>query len=113
MREPPERGSIEKIHLAGQLEIRPMARAIRMHEKDNVATVLEDVAPGDAISIEGGAGPLGIEAAEAVPFGHKIALSAIGKNKKIRKYGETIGIATRAIQAGTHVHVHNLKSARG
>ena len=32
-----------------------MARAILMHEKDNVATVLMDVEAGDAIEIEGAA----------------------------------------------------------
>ena len=90
-----------------------MARAIMMHEKDNVATVLMDVAPGDEIDIEGGSAPKCIEAGEAIPFGHKISLSAIAASRKIRKYGETIGIATRAIPAGAHVHVHNLKSSRG
>jgi len=29
------------------------------------------------------------------------------------KYGEPIGIATRDIRSGQHVHVHNLESARG
>jgi hypothetical protein len=32
--------------------------------------------------------------------------------ESVRKYGEVIGVATVAIQAGTHVHVHNLKSQR-
>ncbi len=88
-----------------------MARAILMHEKDNVATVLMDVEAGDAVEIAGAA-TRRIEAAGPVPFGHKIALTAISGGKKIRKYGETIGIATSAIRAGTHVHVHNLKSSR-
>ena len=29
------------------------------------------------------------------------------------KYGEEIGVASRAIAAGNHVHVHNLDSMRG
>ncbi len=89
-----------------------MARAIRMDKKDNVATVLMDVEPGDEVDIEGAGGSLRIEAAETVPFGHKIALALIPSSKNILKYGETIGIATRTIKAGTHVHVHNLKSSR-
>lgn len=89
-----------------------MTRAISMHTKDNVATVLMDVSAGEEIDIEGAASCLRIEAAETIPFGHKIALSPIAARKKILKYGETIGIATRAIKAGAHVHVHNLKSAR-
>lgn len=90
-----------------------MARAIMMHEEDNVATVLMDVLQGDTISVEGGKGSLHIEAAEAVPFGHKISISGIGKDHLILKYGETIGIAICTIPSGTHVHVHNLKSSRG
>ena len=29
------------------------------------------------------------------------------------KYGEEIGVASREISAGNHVHVHNLDSMRG
>jgi altronate dehydratase small subunit len=31
----------------------------------------------------------------------------------IIKYGEVIGVATREIAPGQHVHVHNLESRRG
>ena len=93
------------------MEKRRMARAILMHEKDNVATVLTDVEAGDEVVTEGAASRQ-IVAGEAIPFGHKIAIASITKDKKILKYGEIIGIATFAIKAGEHVHVHNLKSSR-
>ena len=89
-----------------------MGRAICMNSKDNVATVLSDVETGQEIKVEGAGKPLRIQAGEAVPFGHKIALKAIATKSKIKKYGETIGIATCAIKPGMHVHVHNLKSSR-
>ncbi len=89
-----------------------MGRAICMHPEDNVATVLSDVDAGQEVEVEGAGKPLRIEAGEDVPFGHKIALASIAAQKKIKKYGETIGIATSAIKPGMHVHVHNIKSSR-
>ena len=90
-----------------------MSRALVMHSKDNVATVLEDVSPEQSVEIEGGEKPSMISAKEAIPFGHKIALRKIRSNAKVLKYGEVIGIATEEISAGSHVHVHNIKSTRG
>ncbi len=46
-----------------------------------------------------------------IPAGHKIALRDIPKGTAVIKYGYPIGIATQDIQAGTHVHTHNLSSA--
>ena len=31
----------------------------------------------------------------------------------VRKYGEIIGLATKDIQQGEYVHVHNIESCRG
>lgn len=94
-------------------EAAPVSRALVMHRKDNVATALEDVAPGSSVEIEGGEEGRAIPAAEAVPFGHKIALKKISADAKVLKYGEVVGVATRNIPRGAHVHVHNIKSARG
>jgi len=89
-----------------------VARALVMDAKDNVATVLEDLQPGQEVEVEGGKKPLRMRAAEAIPFGHKIALAPIPSRGKVLKYGEVIGRATRSIPAGAHVHVHNIKSTR-
>ncbi len=43
-------------------------------------------------------------------LGHKVAMRAISAGEKIIKYGVSIGSATRAIQAGEHVHLHNMQS---
>lgn len=43
-----------------------------------------------------------------IPPGHKIALRAIAEAQPVKKYGQTIGFATRPIAAGEHVHTHNL-----
>lgn len=44
-----------------------------------------------------------------LPLGHKIALKPIAQGSPVLKYGQSIGVARRAIQAGEHVHVHNLE----
>ncbi len=90
-----------------------MSRALMMHSKDNVATVLEDIAPEQNLEIEGNEKTSTITATEAIPFGHKIALRKIRSNAKVLKYGEVIGTATKEIPVGSHVHVHNIKSTRG
>lgn len=90
-----------------------MGRALMMHPEDNVATVLEDVAPGRGVEVEGGAKTLAVSAAQTIPFGHKIALARIPSGAEVRKYGEVIGTATQDISAGAHVHVHNIRSTRG
>ncbi len=41
--------------------------------------------------------------------GHKIALRDIAVNQPIKRYNQIIGYASQAIQAGEHIHLHNLK----
>jgi len=43
-----------------------------------------------------------------IPRGHKIALTAIDAGGAVKKYGQFIGDAAARIQAGEHVHLHNL-----
>ncbi len=44
-------------------------------------------------------------------MGHKIAVKRIEANAPVRKYGQVIGAAMHAIEAGEHVHTHNLGMA--
>jgi hypothetical protein len=48
-----------------------------------------------------------------VPVFHKIAVREHAAGEEVIKYGEPIGIATRPIRLGEHVHTHNLRSVRG
>ena len=50
-------------------------------------------------------------AKEDIPYGHKVALEKIIKNEFILRYGQIIGIATKDIMPGEHVHSHNLEFA--
>ena len=87
--------------------------AIMMDPKDNVATLLSDAAKGDLVrvTLREQSGEEHIK--EPIPFGHKVALKSIRKGENLVKYGEIIGRATRDIDRGYHVHVHNVESWRG
>ncbi|MCL5743306.1 MAG: altronate dehydratase family protein, partial [Acidobacteria bacterium] len=78
--------------------------ALRLHASDNVAVARVPLSPGASLEIGG----MALAVREAVPAGHKIALARIRAGEFVRRYGETIGRATRDIEAGSHVHVHNL-----
>lgn len=86
----------------------PTNRAIRVHDADNVATAIADMAAGDTL-FDGA----DIRAAVAIGRGHKIALAPIARGEAVTKYGFPIGTATADIAAGDHVHSHNLATALG
>jgi len=71
---------------------------------DNVGIAMQDLAPGDVVD----AGGRALHVRTAVPMGHKIAVVDIPAGSSVRKLGHTIGEATVPIEAGAHVHVHNL-----
>jgi altronate dehydratase len=83
--------------------------ALVISERDNVATALEALEPGREI-IAGGRQVL---VRERIPHGHKVALAAIVTGQPVVKYGSPIGLASVDIEAGAHVHVHNVASSRG
>ena len=76
--------------------------SIRLHPDDNVVVVSVPLTAGDKVLEEG------IQCRASIPEGHKMATESIGKGKIIRKYGQVIGVATRDILAGEHVHTHNM-----
>ena len=90
----------------------PAKRALIMQPNDNVATALEEIQAGDDVAAALGKESRAIRAAEAIPFGFKMALQDIPQGELIRKYGEVIGRASTAIATGTVVHVHNLEGTR-
>lgn len=79
-----------------------------MHPEDNVAISLREMKAGDKLIAVVKGKKINIEVKEAIPLGHKIALSEIKKNGPVIKYGETIGLAKSDISVGFYVHVHNL-----
>ena len=92
-----------------------MNPALLVNDKDNVATVFaENIKAGAVLSVmDKTGGARMIKAATDVPYGHKVAVCPIKSGEIIYKYGETIGRAVSDIEAGAHVHIHNLESTRG
>lgn len=75
--------------------------AIRLHDRDNIMVALIALTPGAPLDA-------GCAATEVIPAGHKVAIRPIAPGEPVLKYGQVIGIATRPIAAGAHVHVQNL-----
>ena len=81
--------------------------AHRVHPDDDVAVALRPLAAGQAVEVEGAA----VTLRDDVPQGHKLALRAVAAGEPVRKYGWPIGVAAADIEAGRHVHTHNLRTA--
>jgi altronate dehydratase small subunit len=80
-----------------------------VHEADNVATALVDIAAGEQVQSYLKGKELIYTCNQDVPFGHKIALMEIASGAKVVKYGQPIGSATQDIKQGDWVHVHNVR----
>ncbi len=81
---------------------------IVVDEKDNVATALRVLEEGDLVEAGTGDSVVSLTVRQAIPFGHKVALTVIERGQPVIKYAEEIGLATSKILAGEHVHVHNV-----
>jgi altronate hydrolase len=77
--------------------------------RDNVATALHALRPGQRIEANGST----VIVAEPIARGHKVAIRAIAAAEPVIKYGSAIGTASADIGAGAHVHTHNVASGRG
>ena len=77
---------------------------ILLNPRDNVAVARVRIDSGQQIE----AGGVTVLAHAAIPAGHKIALHAVSAGEPVYRYGNIIGFATRLIEPGDHVHVHNL-----
>ncbi len=84
--------------------------ALRINISDNVVIALESLQKGDDIIING---KIHFSTSEDIQAGHKIALEDMALGDKIYRYGEPILEATRQINRGGWVHVHNTKPITG
>lgn len=74
---------------------------LRLHRDDNVLVCRATLAAGDTAGAQ--------TALCAIPAAHKVAATPIARGDAVRKYGQVIGVATKDIAAGAHVHTHNLR----
>ncbi|WP_323796384.1 UxaA family hydrolase [Nisaea sp.] len=81
-------------------------RLLLLNEDDNVLVLRQGIAAGERFDIE----PGHVKTDRSLNLGHKVARRAISEGEEILKYGAVIGVATMPIEAGGHVHVHNVRS---
>ncbi|WP_422419587.1 UxaA family hydrolase [Pseudomonas sp. GZD-222] len=76
---------------------------IRLNPLDNVLIARQALPAGLSLDAEA------ITVRQAIPSGHKIATQRVEQGQPLRRYGQIIGFASQAIDAGDHVHVHNVE----
>ena len=81
-----------------------MTAIITLNASDNVCVATEDLRKGTVVIP-------GLAVQQDVSYGHKIALEKINSGSPITKYGQCIGVASSDIDAGEHVHIHNMAFA--
>lgn len=84
-----------------------MPLALKIHDLDTVAVALELLSAAIELPAHG------VTLVDDIPRGHKFALCDIAVGEKVIKYGAPIGVATRTIARGAHVHTPNLKTGLG
>jgi altronate hydrolase len=75
---------------------------ILLHPQDDVLVTIRQLVAGmrvsrDALTVRG-----------LIPPGHKMAVRRLQAGAPVRRYGQIIGFASKSIEAGEHVHSHNL-----
>jgi (2R)-sulfolactate sulfo-lyase subunit alpha len=93
-----------------------MAYKFLIHEPgDTVGVAVNDIQAGEKVAgtyLHDHFQSVEVVVRQDIPLGHKIALAAVPEKGQVLKYGVVIGVATRPITVGEHVHVHNLQSLR-
>ena len=82
-------------------EVLDRPATLRLNPSDPVMIAMRDIAVGEPVGAN-------VRASEPIVRGHKVAIQPIAAGEPVRKFGQIIGNATKAIQPGQHVHVHNL-----
>ncbi|MDR1764244.1 MAG: altronate dehydratase family protein [Dysgonamonadaceae bacterium] len=83
-----------------------MNNYLKINKIDNVCVALADLKAGTAIVVDGRE----ITLKNDIATGHKFAIKSLAEGENVIKYGFPVGHATTSIEAGEHVHVHNLKT---
>ena len=89
-----------------------MKSIVVLNDQDNVGTSLMALENGQTVVVSVGDETRELTIRNDVPFGHKIAIRSLDSGDDVLKYGEVIGRASRNIEPGDWVHIHNVESAR-
>ncbi len=78
---------------------------IHLHAQDSVVVALKELPQGTKIQVAG----TEISLRQTIPPGHKIAIKTLEPDESIWKFGWPIGLTKCRVEAGEHVHSHNLR----
>ncbi|HEX8587696.1 altronate dehydratase family protein [Pseudomonas sp.] len=76
---------------------------IRLNPLDNVLIARQTLSEGTYLDEEH------VTVSQPIPSGHKVAAVRVEQGQPLRRYGQIIGFASQPIEAGQHVHVHNVE----
>jgi (2R)-sulfolactate sulfo-lyase subunit alpha len=81
---------------------------------DHVGVAVADIVRGEHVQgvFMDDDSTIEIDANDAVPLGHKIAITDVAGDATVIEYGIPIGKTAEGFSTGAYVHTHNLKSAR-
>src|SRR5262245_34706609 len=79
--------------------------AVHLRPEDNIVVCRRPIPAQTDLAFDGST----VRVSSAIRMGHKFAVRPVKEGDAIRKYGQIIGFAGRAIQPGEHVHVHNVR----
>jgi len=84
----------------------PPVDAMRIALEDDVAVALRPFVAGEDVRV----GDRTVTLRDAIAQGHKFALEPVAQGAPVRRYRAAIGLATRDIAVGEHVHAHNVRT---
>jgi len=87
-------------------------KGVVLNSKDNVGVALMDLERGTEVDVKLNGQTASVKLAEPIAYQHKFSIKHISSGSKILKYGEVIGEATKDIEPGQHVHIHNMIGLR-
>jgi altronate dehydratase small subunit len=87
-------------------EMKTDPRVLVLAPGDNVAIAKSDIPAATTLQVMG----VTVTLKAAMETGHKFAFLKVPKGGGITKYGAPIGVATKDIEPGDSMHIHNVTS---
>jgi len=81
-------------------------RLLLLSPEDNCLIACRHLVAGTIVTVDGKS----ITLAQEIALGHKVARRRLKQGEIVMRYGAHIGSTLRAVGAGEHLHLHNLKS---
>ncbi len=85
--------------------------ALHVNDKDTCVTVTAAVQPGDEVVYTECGQEKSVISKDSIPIYHKIAIVDHAEGELVYKYGYKVAVATKPIEIGQHVHIHNVRAA--